>query len=114
MTHRSAEFILIPGRTALREKALGEGSLRTSMLHDAGTLAMNADDMVKLGIAPGDHVRLRSRSGSCELPCRVGELPAGLLWIAHGDISSSLLDDETDATGMPTSKGIDVTVEAIR
>ncbi len=110
---KALPFILIPGRTALREKALSEGSLQASFRHDANTLSMNADDMGRLGIVAGDVVRVRSSSGSCDLPCQVGEVPQGLLWIAHGDVSSGLLDDDTAASGMPTSKGIDVTVERI-
>ena len=109
----AAAFILIPGRTALREKALGDGTLRTAFLHEANTLSMNPDDMARLGVADGDVVRVRSSAGTCDLPCQVGDLPLGLLWIAHGDASSRLLDDDTDATGMPTTKGIDVTVERI-
>ena len=42
-----------------------------------------------------------------------GELPAGLLFIAYGDYSSRLMGADTHGSGMPTSKGIDVTMEKI-
>jgi len=41
------------------------------------------------------------------------ELPPGLLFIAYGDLSSRLMGGDTHGSGMPTSKGLDVTLEKV-
>ena len=46
-------------------------------------------------------------------PATGDELPPGLLFIAYGDLSSRLMDGETHGSGMPTSKGFDVTMEKL-
>jgi formylmethanofuran dehydrogenase subunit D len=59
-------------------------------------------------------VRLRGGQGKVELPCRAakaGELPPGVLFLPYGDLSSRLMGGDTHGTGMPDSKGIDVTLE---
>ena len=38
------------------------------------------------------------------------ELPPGLLFISYGDASSRLMGGETHGSGMPDSKGLDVTL----
>jgi len=40
-------------------------------------------------------------------------LPAGILFIAYGDLSSRLMGGDTHGSGMPTSKGLDVELELV-
>jgi formylmethanofuran dehydrogenase subunit D len=49
----------------------------------------------------------------CVIAAKAEELPVGLLFIAYGDISSQLMGGDTHGSGMPTSKGIDVTLDVI-
>ncbi|MFM7149836.1 MAG: hypothetical protein ACKO23_08335, partial [Gemmataceae bacterium] len=42
-----------------------------------------------------------------------GELPSGLLFLAYGDSSSKLMGGDTQGTGMPSSKCLDVTLEKV-
>jgi formylmethanofuran dehydrogenase subunit D len=107
-------FILIPGRTARQGTTLNEGKLTAGYAEEVGTLQVNPDDLARLGLKAGDRVRLRSDSGAVELPCqaaKAGELPPGVLFLPYGDWSSRLMGGDTQGTGMPDSKGIDVTVE---
>lgn len=72
--------------------------------------------MTRLGLKSGDRVRLTSEHGQvevCIIPAKADELPEGLLFIAYGDISSRLMGGDTHGSGMPTSKGIDVTLETL-
>jgi formylmethanofuran dehydrogenase subunit D len=109
-------FILIPGRTSRQGTSLNEGKLKADYIEETNTLFMCPDDMTRLGLVNGDRVRLRSEHGMIELPCqgaKGGELPTGLLFMPYGDRSSRLMGGDTQGTGMPDSKGFDVTVEKI-
>ncbi|MFN4260345.1 MAG: molybdopterin dinucleotide binding domain-containing protein [Gemmataceae bacterium] len=107
-------FILIPGRTARQGTTLNEGKLKADYMDEISTLQMNPDDMARLGVGNGDRVRLRTAQGQIELRCqpaKPGELPAGVLFLPYGDLSSRLMGGDTHGTGMPDSKCFDVEVE---
>ena len=109
-------FILIPGRTSRQGTTLNEGKLTAGYQDEISTLQMNPDDMRRLALANGDHVRLRTAQGHIEIACQAakpGELPAGLLFMPYGEFSSRLMGGETHGTGMPDSKGLDVELEKL-
>ena len=109
-------FVLIPGRTSRQGTSLNEGKFSQEYLEETGTLQVSPADMKRLRLQDGDRVRLRSEHGEVEVPCRASkgdELPPGLLFIAYGDWSSRLMGGDTHGTGMPDSKGIDVTMEKV-
>jgi len=109
-------FVLIPGRTSRQGTSLNEGKFSAEYLEEIGTLQVSPADMKRLVLADGDRVRLTSEHGQVEVPCRTSkgdELPPGILFIAYGDWSSRLMGGDTHGTGMPDSKGIDVTMERI-
>lgn len=109
-------FVLIPGRTSRQGTSLNEGKFSDDYLDEIGTLQVSPTDMKRLGLVDGDRVRLASEHGEVEVPCRASkgdELPPGLLFIAYGDWSSRLMGGDTHGTGMPDSKGIDVTMEKV-
>jgi formylmethanofuran dehydrogenase subunit D len=109
-------FVLIPGRTSRQGTSLNEGKFSEEYLEEIGTLQVSPVDMKRIGLADGDRVRLTSEHGAVEVPCRAAkgdELPPGVLFIAYGDWSSRLMGGDTHGTGMPDSKGIDVTMERV-
>jgi formylmethanofuran dehydrogenase subunit D len=109
-------FILIPGRTSRQGCGISEGKFGASYQEETQTLLMCPEDMLALGLAAGDRVRLRSDSGQAEVTlaaAKAGELPRGVLFIAYGDASSRLMGADTHGSGMPTSKGLDVTIEKL-
>jgi formylmethanofuran dehydrogenase subunit D len=109
-------FILIPGRTARQGCGISEGKFGANYQEETNLLQMSADDMQRLQLTNGDRVRLTSSSGQVEVPvfaAKGDELPAGLLFIPYGDLSSRLMDGDTHGSGMPTSKGIDVELEVV-
>jgi formylmethanofuran dehydrogenase subunit D len=112
----SEPFVLIPGRTSKQGCGISEGKYSEGYLSETTTLQVSPQDMRRLGLSEGDRVRLASETGAVELAvtaARGDELPSGVLFIAYGDLSSRLMGDDTHGSGMPTSKGLDVTLEKI-
>ena len=74
--------------------------------------------MERLGLREGDRVRLTVEEGQsvevCITAAKKDELPEGLLFIAYGNISSQLMTGDTHGSGMPTSKGMEVTMELLQ
>jgi formylmethanofuran dehydrogenase subunit D len=110
-------FILIPGRTSKQGVGISEGKFKDGYLGEITNLQVSPPDIHRLGLMPGDRVRVTSEWGAIEVEIAASkgdELPPGLLFIAYGDLSSRLMGGDTHGSGMPTSKGIDVTLEPIR
>ena len=109
-------FILIPGRTSKQGCGISEGKFGESYQSEITALQVAPEDLQRLQLEPGDRVRLASEFGQIEvavIAAKGDELPAGLLFIAYGDLSSQLMGGDTHGSGMPTSKGIDVELEVI-
>ena len=109
-------FILIPGRTSKQGEGINEGKFGDKYLAETRTLQMAPEDMQRLFVGEGDRVRLTNEHGQIEVmvkAARGDELPAGILFIAYGDLSSRLMGGDTHGSGMPTSKGMDVELEVV-
>ena len=109
-------FILIPGRTSKQGAGISEGKFKENYQSEINALQVNPEDMARLGIQTGDRVRLTSETGQIEIEVKEppkDELPPGLLFLAYGEMSSRLMGADTHGSGMPTSKGIDVTLEVL-
>jgi formylmethanofuran dehydrogenase subunit D len=112
----SETFVLIPGRTSKQGCGISEGKYTDGYVSETTVLQVAPQDMQRLGLADGDRVRLASDTGTVDLAvtaAKGGELPPGVLFIAYGDLSSRLMGGDTHGSGMPTSKGLDVTMEKI-
>lgn len=112
----SETFILIPGRTSKQGVGISEGKFAENYQSEIHSLQMTESDMRRLGISAGDKVRVSSENGQVEVgvvASKGDELPDGLLFIPYGDLSSRLMGGDTHGSGMPTSKGLDVTVEPL-
>jgi len=110
------EFILIPGRTSKQGCGISEGKFNESYQSEINALQVNDVDMERLGLSNGSRVRLVSEHGQIDVAVKTApkdELPVGLLFIAYGDLSSKLMGGDTHGSGMPTSKGLDVTLEVL-
>lgn len=109
-------FILIPGRTSKQGCGISEGKFAENYQSEINTLQVAPADMKRLGLADGDRVRLTGEHGHIDVAitaAKADELPPGLLFIAYGDLSSRMMGGDTHGSGMPTSKGLDVTLEKI-
>jgi formylmethanofuran dehydrogenase subunit D len=110
-------FILIPGRTSKQGCGISEGKFAEGYQHEITTLQVAPSDMQRIGLKNGDRVRITTEGGrqiDVAVTAATGdELPPGLLFIAYGDLSSCLMEGDTHGSGMPTSKGFDVTMEKL-
>ena len=107
-------MVLVPGRSNKQGTSLNAGKLKDEYREVTSTVEMNADDMARLGLKTGDQVRLRNVIGEIVVTCKerkAKDLPAGLMFIAYGPLSSQLMDGDTAGTGMPLSKHLEVQVE---
>ncbi len=112
----SETFVLIPGRTSKQGCGISEGKYTEGYVSETTVLRMAPQDMQRLALADGDRVRLASDTGAIDVAVAAAkgdELPPGVLFIAYGDLSSRLMGGDTHGSGMPTSKGLDVTLEKI-
>lgn len=104
-------FILIAGRSSRQGTSLNESKFSREYMEETGVVQVPPEDLARLGITAGDKVRVRSEYAEIEIPCiaaKEKELPSGLLFMAYGDWSSRLMGSDTQGTGMPDSKGLDV------
>ncbi len=110
-------FILIPGRTSEQGCGISEGKYKDKYQREVNTLQVAPGDMERMGLADGDRVRLTGEEGQVVevaiTPAKKDELPEGVLFIAYGDVSSRMMAGDTHGSGMPTSKGMEVTMEKL-
>jgi formylmethanofuran dehydrogenase subunit D len=76
-----------------------------------GGIWISQGDLAVIDAAPGSMVRVWSTAGEVNVPCQVGDLPQGLFCMPMGPTSNTLVPAATEGTGMPSFKGIKVTVE---
>jgi formylmethanofuran dehydrogenase subunit D len=109
----SEHFTLITGRTRDQADGLHRGK-ETQAYHQATALVeMNGEDMARLGVEEGAMVQMRTSTSTVEVPVRAGKLPAGLVFMPLGPTANELIGTETEATGMPPFKGLEVEVEPV-
>lgn len=102
---------LVTGRTTTQGKAIHKGKRSPEYDAEVHTLEMSPADLAARGLAEGDPVRLRSRFGEVRLRVKKADLPAGLVFVAYGYPVNQVIGGDTQGTGMPDSKGLDVEVE---
>ena len=104
-------FTLITGRTTKQGRSVHLGKEAKEFLDEISTLQMNPKDIEVLGLQEGDQVRLSTRDGSAVVKFKKGDIPQGLVFIAYGGFVNALVGSDTQATGMPNTKGIEVEVK---
>lgn len=105
------KLILISGRSLKQGTGLSHGKDSTDYQTAVTTLEMNQADMARLALAAGDMVKITTGAGEAMACCQSADLPEGMAFIAYGPVSSQLMEAETEASGMPSSKGFEVEVE---
>lgn len=104
-------FTLITGRTTKQGRAIHLGKDAKEFVDEISTLQMNSKDIEALRLQEGDQVRLKTEHGSTVVKFKKGDIPQGLVFIAYGGFINSLVGADTQGTGMPNTKGIEVEVE---
>ncbi len=104
------KILLIAGRSLKQGTGLNLGKDSPEYREAVTTVELSAADMARLGVQESDAVLLTNAHGTATARCRRGDLPEGMAFIAYGPASSALMGTETQASGMPSSKQMDVTV----
>jgi formylmethanofuran dehydrogenase subunit D len=102
---------LVTGRTTAQGKEVHKGKHSAEYDAEIRTAQMSRADLEARGLADGDPVRLWSRFGETRLTAKVADIPAGLVFVAYGFPVNQVIGGDTQGTGMPDSKGLDVEVE---
>jgi len=106
-------FIMNAGRTTKQGQQINVGKDSPEYQAIVGTMTMHPDDMQEAGIQSGGSARVWSEHGEVIFKCVGGKVPQGMIFIPYGPPTCHLMGRSTDGTGMPTSKGWEVEVEAI-
>lgn len=101
------------GRTTRQGQQINIGKDSEEYQAIVNTLTMHPDDMKVVGVQAGGRVRVRSEYGEVAFTCVEGKVPQGMIFVPYGPPTCQLMGRYTDGTGMPTSKGWEVEVEAI-
>lgn len=109
----SQRFQLHPIRTAKQGVQVNVGKDNDAYQTIVTTLSIHENDMRSLGVVSGDRVRVKTTHGEAEFLCEQAKVPEGMIFVPYGPPTCQLMGGDTGGTGMPTSKGWDVEVEAV-
>lgn len=107
----SKPLTLITGRTREQADGLHRGKDTEAYRQATELIEMNVQDMDQRGIEEGKPVKVRTSTGTVEVPAHSGKLPPGLVFMPLGPTANALIGTDTDATGIPPFKGLEVEVE---
>jgi len=108
---KAKAFVLNTGRSLMQGISMEEESKWSKKYFDAvAVVEMNPIDISSLGV--GDRVKVFNEHGSIVLRVKPSNnVPPGTIFIPMGPWANMLTDPETDGTGMPRLKGVNVFVE---
>jgi len=102
----------------LTGRSLAQGRAKERKFSEEYMLASTAcevdpDDLSSLGIQAGQNVRLVNGRGSVVLRAVLSSQAPhrGMVFVAYGPWVNVLMDPDSDGTGMPTLKGIEVEIQ---
>jgi len=101
------------GRTTKQGQQINVGKDSPEYRATVSTVTMHAEDMKAAGIQPGGSVRISTEHAAIVFTCVEGKVPQGMIFVPYGPPTCQLMGRNTDGTGMPTSKGWEVEIEAV-
>jgi len=102
------KLTLITGRSTKQGAGISAGKECAEYREATRIVDLNRSDMARSGLNDGDRVRLTTEFGAADAACRGTDLPQGLAFMAFGPACNQLIGGETDASGMPDSKHVEV------
>jgi formylmethanofuran dehydrogenase subunit D len=106
-------FVFISGRSTNQGRYISIGKDTDEYRKMVSTLWMNALDLARLGLSAGLPVSVRSEWGAALFRCEQDDLPPGIVFALYGPPTTALMGGETDGTGMPLQKGLEVEIEPV-
>lgn len=106
------DAIFISGRTVDQGSNL-ENKTSKAYFDAAGYCEMNSQDAGKIGVRPGDNIKVTTDFGSVVVPLKICDgNPDGLIFIPMGPWANAVVDPDTAGCGMPGFKGVPAVAEA--
>lgn len=103
------KLLLITGRSIGQGRSKDTGKFFDEYHKAIAVCEMNPMDMETLGIPRGGYVDVSSPYGSITvLAVPSPDIPRGIVFIPYGIIANILIPPDTDGTGIPRSKGLEV------
>lgn len=103
---------LITGRTIEQGASMEAGKEKDRYMHACGIIQIDPSDFPRLGIMRNTNVKVTSKHG--DVVVKAIETPEGphpgVAYMPMGPWSNSVVDPETYSTGMPTFKGVPITI----
>lgn len=107
------KLILITGRSTKQGTGISIGKATEDYQQATSVLELNPADLQRFGMSEGELVAVKTRFGKVQVICKAEEVPEGLAFMAFGPATSQLVGGETQATGMPDTKGFEIELEKI-
>jgi len=109
------KVILVTGRSLKQGMGLELGKFSDTYYRSGVACEMNPEDMKELGLGSGGFVKVMSDHGEVVLRAVEAseEVPHGMIFIPYGPWVNLVVRSETQGTGMPSYKGIEVEVETV-
>ena len=105
---------LISGRSLGQAKSKVTGKFTEEYLRNVAVCELHPEDLKALGIAPGQNVRVSTKSGTVVARSAVASQASqrGVVFMPYGPWVNMVVPSETSGTGMPSLKGIEAEVTA--
>jgi len=101
---------LITARTLKQGMTMEESKLSQSYQDACAIAFLNENDMAKFNLKEGDLLKAKTSYGEVVVKCGKVVIDEGNLLIPIGPWANILIGGNTDGTGMPDFKGIDVEI----
>ena len=104
---------LISGRTIQQGTTMEAGKEKVNYMKACGIIEIDDSDFKRLGIMKNTNVKVKSQWGEVivkAIEATQGPHP-GVAFIPMGPWANSVTSPETYSTGMPTFKGVPITIE---
>ncbi|CEG12007.1 putative tungsten-containing formylmethanofuran dehydrogenase subunit D [groundwater metagenome] len=101
---------LITARTLKQGMTMEESKLSQSYQDACAIAFLNENDMAKFNLKEGDLLKAKTSYGEVVVKCGKAVIDEGNLLIPMGPWANILIGGNTDGTGMPNFKGIDVEI----
>ncbi len=106
------KMTLITGTTVTQAQSKEASKLSQRYMENVAMCEISDSDMEKLGIKPGDHVRISSSFGSVVVRAvKAKEQNEGIVFMPPSPWSNLVTGHPTGGTGIPTFKSLEVEVE---
>jgi formylmethanofuran dehydrogenase subunit D len=104
---------LISGRTIQQGVSMEGGKEKDKYMKACGIIEIDESDFKRLGVMKNTNVKVKSQYGEVvvkAIEATQGPHP-GMAFIPMGPWANSVTSPETYSTGMPTFKGVSITIE---